>query len=136
MELVPLQVTQFPASHSSCRASGTEPDSGAPAASVLMKTKPVCRSTRASWMALSRPEPRQASEEVGTRSTVRLCPTHSNTASATAAERSERFGSTLWGGLCSSNTHLSLARRHDRPGRRCSQTSPPERRRSGAGRTR
>lgn len=128
VELVPLQVTQFPASHSSCKASGTEPDTGTAAASVLMKTKPVCRSTRASWMALSRPDPRLGFEAVGTRSTVRLCSMHSNTASATAARRGrmvpiERYSTLL---VNSWNTHLFPVKRRDHPGRGCSQTSPPK----------
>lgn len=112
MELVPPQVTQFPASHSSFTVSGSESDAVASAASVLMKTKRVCRSTKASWMALRRPDPRQGSDEVGTRITVRLCSTHSNTASATAERRGqtvliERHSVRLIHSLlvCSTHTH-------------------------------
>ncbi len=84
MDLVPFHVTQSPASPRSCKASGNEPDLDT-VASVLMKTKRVCRSTSASWMALSRPDPGPGSGEVGTKTTVRLCSMQSNTASATAA---------------------------------------------------
>lgn len=110
MELDPLQVTQFAASHSSCKASGSEADAGTPAASILMKTKRVCRSTRASWMALSRPEPRQGSEEVGTRSTVRLCSMHSSTASATAARRGQTVLIQRYSSHASSCSVLTCAR--------------------------
>lgn len=85
MELMPLQVTQCPASPRCCKTSGNDPDLDTSVASVFMKTKRVCRSTRASWMALSRPHPGTTSGEVGTKTTVRLCSMQSNTASATSA---------------------------------------------------
>ena len=85
MELTPFQVTQSPASLRSCKASDNEPDLHTSVASVLMKTRSVCRSTRASWMTLRKPAPGPGSEEVGTKTTVRLCCTQSNTASCTAA---------------------------------------------------
>lgn len=85
MELLPFHVTQSPASPRSCKASGIEPDLDTSVASVLINTKRVCRSTRAAWMALSRPDPGPGSGEVGTKTTVRLCSMQSNTASDTAA---------------------------------------------------
>ena len=85
MELMPFQVTQSPASLRSCKASDNEPDLHTSVASVLMKTRSVCRSTRASWITLRKPAPGPGSEEVGTKTTVRLCCTQSNTASCTAA---------------------------------------------------
>ncbi|KAK5915556.1 hypothetical protein CesoFtcFv8_001137 [Champsocephalus esox] len=82
---MPFQVTQAPASLKICRASGKEPDLNTSVFSVLMKTKRVCRSTSAAWMALSRPDPGPVSGEEGTKSTMRLCSIQSNTASTTAA---------------------------------------------------
>lgn len=85
MELMPFQVTQFPALLRSCKASGKESDFEAIDVSVVMKTKRVCRSTRASWIALSRPDSGSGSGETGTKTTARLCSTQSSTASAIAA---------------------------------------------------
>lgn len=85
MELLPLQVTQFPVLSKSCEASDNEPDLDASVASVLIKTKPVCCVTRAAWIFFSIPAPGPGSEEEGTRTTIRLRCTQSNTASSTAA---------------------------------------------------
>lgn len=95
MELTPFQVTQSPASLTSCRASGKEPVVDTSVVSVLMKIKRVCRSTRAAWMALSKLDPRPGSEETGTKTTVRLSSMQSSTASATAA-KTTRFQIILW----------------------------------------
>ena len=84
MELLPLQVTQFPVLSKSSKASDNEPDL-ASVASVLIKTKPVCCFTKAAWIFFSIPAPGPGSEEVGTRTTIRLRCTQSNTASSTAA---------------------------------------------------
>lgn len=89
MELLPFQVTQSPASLRSCKASGKESDLDAAVVSVVMKTKRVCRSTRALWIAVSRLDSRSGSGETGTKTTVRLCSMQSNTASVIAASRFE-----------------------------------------------
>lgn len=86
MELEPFHVTRSPASERSCKASGTDPEHGACSAFVWMKTKRLRRSTRVAWMALKRPDSRQGSDEVGTKTTVRLCSMQSNTALAAAAK--------------------------------------------------
>lgn len=131
MERMPFQVTQPPASPRSCKASGNEPDLDASVASLLMKTKRVCRSTRAAWMTLSRPDPGSGSGEVGTKTTVRLCSIQSNTASATAVtNNSSDYTSFITFRRFSSkfilDTYLSLVGRHGHKDRDCNQISLPK----------
>lgn len=131
MELEPFQVTRSPASARSCKASGTEPERGPCSAGVRMKTKRLRRSTRAAWMALKRPDSRQESEEVGTKTTVRLCSMQSNTAFAAAEKREQTSVSSvslyfLWRASIHC-TYLSLARHLGHKDRDCSQMFLPKR---------
>lgn len=135
MELEPFHVTRSPASARSCKASGTDPEHGPWSAFVWMKTKRLRRSTRAAWMALKRPDSRQESDEVGTKTTVRLCSMQSNTAFAAAANREQT--SVSWDPLCIFFnarlctyiilcTYLSLARHLGQKDRDCSQIFLPK----------
>lgn len=130
MELEPFHVTRSPASARRCKASGTDPKHGPCSALVWMKTKRLRRSTRAAWMALKRPDSRQAFDEVGTKITVRLCSMQSNTALAVAANREQT--SVSKDSLCvffSASIHctyLSLARHLGHKYRGCSQIFLPK----------
>lgn len=98
MELEPFHVTRSPASVRSCKASDIDPEHVLCSTSVWMKTKRIKRSTRAECMVLRRPDSRQESDEVGTKTTVRLCSMHSNTAFGAAANRKQTTIS--WGSRC------------------------------------
>lgn len=86
VELAPFHITQCPALTESCTSSNI----GKGVDSFLMRTKRLFCFMRATWLEPSRPDPRQPSEEVGTRIPVRLCSVHSDRTSAPSAVAANR----------------------------------------------